>query len=814
MYKFLPFLLLLLVPSLLPAQEMVINGRVTDARDHTPLAFVNILTGEGNRGTTTDIDGKFSITVPRSTCCLRLSYVGYESLTWHIDYSREFQNIQMVYKPVQLGEVKVFPGENPAHRIIRLAVANRSRNDPEKLKKFSYTSYDKMIFTVDADSLFSKDTTQLDTSELKLRRFLEKQYLFMMETVTRRLYIKPLLNQEKVLATKVSGFRDPIIVFMISQLQSTTFYREKINILSKTYINPISRGSTKKYFFLMEDTVIHSPGDTTYIISYRPKRNTKFDGLKGFLSINSRDWAIRNVKAEPAKDTLGILVKIQQAYQRIDSTWFPVQLNTDIIFKNATATVEDTVKNKKNFYYLVAHGISYLRDIDLNPDIRKKDFGLHEVEIDPGAIRKKEDFWQQYRISPLTAKEKETYRIIDSIGKAENFDKYAEVAQTLMTGAIPAGPVDIEMDKIVHYNDYEGLYLGAGIHTNRRFSNVVRLGGFGGYGFRDKTAKYGASLSLNIHKPSESIVRFDYYYKALPGGGTSFSGEDLRLTNVNNYSTFFTQRMNMTRGMEVHYQFRTKPLRDFKWSLGFVRQNKSAFGNYMYLPFSAVDTSQTYHLSLATAEFRFAFREKVIETTRGPVSLGSEYPVVRFKYTRGLKGVWNGDFSYNRFDLRISGLLKTNYYGDLIWRLDGGIVSGNTPATELFNANGTYRNFTLYAPNSFGTMRTDEFLSDRFASLFLTWDFRDLLVRVRKWKPRLLLITDMTFGTLSHPRYHRNDNFNTLEKGYYESGIVIRRLLNLQFTDLGLGVLYRYGPYRLPAVKDNFAYKVSVYYSF
>ena len=808
MCKFLSFLVLWLVPSLLPAQETVIKGRVTDASDHSPLVFVNILTEDGRQGTTTDIEGKFSLIIPQNTCCLRLSYVGYESLIWHIDYSKEFQDIKMNYKPVHLDEVKVFPGENPAHRVIQLAVANRSRNDPEKLKKFSYVSYDKMIFTVGIDSLWMKDTTQLDTSELKLGKLLEKQHLFLMETVTRCLYIKPELNQEKVLATKVSGFRDPIIVFMISQLQSSTFYRKKINILNKTYINPVSRGSSKKYFFLMEDTVIHSPGDTTYIISFRPKRNTKFDGLKGFLSINSRGWAIRNVKAEPAKDTMGILVKIQQAYQRIDSIWFPVQLNTDLIFK--TANFEHNGKT----YNLVAHGISYLRDIDLNPDIRKKDFGLHEVEIEPGAIRKKEDFWQQYRISPLTGKEKETYHIIDSIGKAENFDKYADVVQTLITGSIPAGPIDIELDKFMRYNDYEGFYMGAGIHTNRRFSKGIRLGGFGGYGFHDKTAKYGISLSLNIHKPSESVVRLDYYFKALPSGKTSFEGEHFRLTDLNSYSDFFTRRMNKAEGIEMHFGFRIKPMRNFKWNVGFVRQNKSAFENYRYTPFSAVDTSQTYHLTFATAEFRFAFREKVIETTRGPVSLGSDYPVVRFKYTRGLKGIWDGDFSYNRFDLRISDILKTNYYGDLIWTFNGGIITGNTPATELFAANGTYRNFTLYAPNSFGTMRTDEFLSDRYASLFLTWDFRDLLIHVRKWKPRLLLVTNITFGTLSHPGYHQNYNFNTPKKGYYESGFVIRRLLNLQFTDLGLGMLYRYGPYRLPALKDNFAYKVSVYYSF
>ncbi len=789
-------------------QGIEIRGRVTDAESHKPLAFVNLITEDGKYGTVTDIEGNFSLTLPEKVCCLRVSYVGYGSLLYHIDYSGPLQDIRLLYKPVSLQEVTVSPGVNPARRIIRLAINNRKRNDPEKLEKFSYISYDKMIFTVDADSLLTGDTTRLDSSELKLRRFLEKQNLFMMETVTRRLYIKPALNQEKVLATKVSGFRDPIIVFMISRLQSTSFYRDRIEILTRSYVNPVSPGSLKKYVFLMEDTVIRAPGDTTYIISYRPGRNTKFEGLKGFLSINSRGWAIQNVKAEPASDTSGILVRIQQAYTRIDTTWFPVQLNTDIIFTNAN------FENKGKAYNLVAHGTAYLKDIDLNPDIKKKDFGLHEVEIEPGATRKEEDFWQQNRTSPLTEKEKETYRVIDSIGRAENFDRYADIVQTLMTGSIPAGPLDIEMDKFMHYNDYEGFYLGAGVHTNRRFSKVIRLGGFGGYGFRDKTAKYGANVSVNLHKASESVLRFDYYYKVFASGGTSFAGEKFRLTDVNDYSAFFTKRMNITEGLEAHYGFRIRPLRDFKWNLGFIRQNKKAFGNYLFTPYDATDTSQLYHFTLATAGFRFAFREKIIETTRGPVSLGSDYPEVRFKYTRGLRGVWKGDFAYNRFDLSINGKVKTNYYGDLLWSIRGGLVSGNTPATQLFAAVGTYRNFTLYAPNAFSTMRTNEFLSDRYGSLFLTWDFRDLLIHAGKWKPRLLLVSHFIIGNISHPEYHVNYNFKTLSRGYYESGLVMRRLLYFNFTDLGLGIMYRYGPYRFPATKENFAYMFSLFYSF
>ena len=793
---------------LLSAQTITVSGVVLDKQNKKPLAFVNIVSENGETGTVSNIEGKFKITIPQKTCCLKLSYIGYEPLKYNIDFSKTDQTILMAPKPIDLDEVIVFPGVNPANRIINLVIANRDKNNFENMDEFSYISYDKMILTADADSLMKKDTALLDSTERKVRKVLEKQDLFMMETVTERKYMKPKLNQENVLATKVSGFKNPVVVFMLSQIQSTSFYDEKISILNKSYINPISKGSTRKYFFLIQDTTYTDKGDTVFMISYQPKRKSKFDGLKGFLYINSDGWAIQNVKAEPSKDTTGLSIHIQQAYKQIENHWFPVQLNTDILFNNMQ------VASGKNSYALIAHGISYLRDINLHPGLKKSDFGFHEVEVETDAIKKKKDFWNKYRTDTLTAREKETYRVIDSIGKATNFDKYAGTLQSLMSGVIPWGPVDFDIDRFFHYNNYEGFYLGIGAHTNQRLSKVFNIGGFWGYGFKDKMAKYGADLNLVVHKRSESIVGFKYYYKVIPSGGTNFFTDKSQVWNTNYFGHFFTSRMNITEGFELNYQFRVRAFRDFKWNLSLINQKKKSFGEYIFTPFDNSTTPQIYHLSKATFEFRFAWREKVIQTTKGPVSFGSDYPVIWFKYTQSFKGLLNGDFNYNKIDLRVMHTIKTNYYGNLTWLLNIGISSGTAPASELYNTNGTYSIFTVFAPYTFGTMRLNEFLSDRYTSLFLTWDFKDLLVNFGKWKPRLLLLTNITYGTMKHPDQHLNYDFKTLEKGYYESGFVIRKLLNLQVYDLGIGVLYRYGPYGLPNIGDNFAYKISLFYAF
>lgn len=788
------------------SQTYVYKGVVKDKNTKQLLAFVNIVSDNG-RGATTNIDGKFEIKLNENSKVLNLSYIGYEPLTVEVNKSNEVHNIFLQPKIFNLEEVEVFPGINPAHRIIDSVLTNRDKNNPKKIKKFSYVSYDKMNITIAADSLMSKDTSLLDTSERKLQNLLKKQDIFLLETVTERKYMAPDLNQETVLATRVSGFKDPVVAFMISQLQSTSFYEPQINILNKNYVNPVSRGSKSKYFFLLEDTTYSQQGDTVFMISFRPKLNSLFDGMKGFLYINQNKWAIQNVKAQPPDDSSGIVVKIQQAYKLIDNQWFPFQLNTDITFNNML------IANGDSSYPLIGKGRSYIRDVDLNPDIKRSEFGYHEVEIEEGATNKKGEFWREYRVDSLTAREMETYRVIDSIGKEANFDKLATTVQTLLIGKLPLWIFDFDLDKIIHYNNYEGLYLGMGLHTNERVSKKLTLGGFWGFGFKDKSAKYGLDLKLKLHKRSESELNLNFYNTVKASGEVEFFDDKYQSWNTDYFYKFFINRMNKTLGGNINYSFRLRPLRDFKWNVGYTYNNKQAFENYSFTNTEFQSPITEYNFSEINIGFRFSFREKVIETTKGQISFGSKYPVIWFNFTKGLTGL-GGDFNYSRLDLKVQKAHKINYLGEFTWRFAAGFIAGEIPASDLYNSRGTFRPFTIFAPFSFSTMMVNEFLSDRYVNLFLTHDFGELLFKFGNFKPQLIVTTNIAFGSLNNKGNHQNYDFNTLEKGYYESGFLVRKLLNLQVYDLGLGIMYRYGPYSFNDNYKNFAYKVSLFYSF
>ncbi len=792
------------------SQQNSINGKVIDSETKEPLAFVNIVINNGKYGGTTDIDGKFKITSFQDIKTLDLSYVGYESKSIDVIKTKKQIIIKLKRIEVSLPEFVVFPTENPAHRIIENVIANKKFNDPENLKSFSYTAYDKMIFTADLDSLMLKDTALLDTSEMRMRKYFIEKNLFILETVTKRKFLAPDRNYENVIATRMSGFRDPVFVFMISQMQSTSFYDDVITIMDKNYINPISNGSTRKYFFLIEDTTYTAKDDTVFIISYRPRKNTNFDGLKGVLSINSNGWAIQNVIAGPAIEESGISAEIQQKYEQIDGRqWFPAQLNTNLILNNAV------ISDGKNTYRMLGIGKSYLEDIVLNPDLVKKEFRRSEIEVKANAHKQSNEFWNNYRANSLTEKDKRTYVFIDSLGKAKNFDLMAKSFESIMSGNIPWGFIDFSIDKFMHYNSFEGYYFGLGLQSNNRISKYFKLGGYWGYGFMDKAAKYGFNANLLIDRHSELEADFSYCNDLLPSGNVNFFDESTSVINPENFRELLVKRMNYTESWKAGINIRL--FKYLKFYTGLSHDIVDAYGDYKYIIASDGEIfhyKNTFNFTELKFGIKYAYKEKFLETKNSKVSLGTNYPIVRFQYTRGLSNFINGEYSFDRYDLKIEDSFYMKYFGEFSYNLTAGYIDGDLPYCKLYNGNGSYRTFTVYAPNSFATMRMNEFLSNKYIALYLKHDFGKLLFRSKCFHPEFALATNIAFGSLNNPEKHINSDFKTLEKGYYESGILINNILDLKMYSLGVGAFYRYGPYSLDKVSNNFAWKFTLTFPF
>jgi len=827
------FLLLMTAAFVSNAQDIrTISGKVVDSRTKEPLAFVNIIINNSFYGGTSDIDGKFRLRSSQTPKTLKLSYVGYEPLVYTLGSRTEGLQISMTRKEIELSEVEILPGINPAHRIIRNCIDNRELNDPEKLYSFSYTMYEKTIFTLDVDTSVSTafvdtaslrrmqnsgiqftinedaagdtiiaDSAAMDSASRMIEKLISEQYLFLMENVTKRKFLHPDRNYNEVIATKMSGFKDPIFVFLSTQIQSFSFYKPFITIFQKSYVNPIGGGSISRYFYKIEDTTYHDQ-DTTFIISFRPRKGTNFDGLSGIISISSHKWAIQNVIAEPYPNDAGFRIKIQQMYELIDGDhWFPVQLNTDVAFDNLQV----------GRYKAIGSGRSYIRDIVLNPELVRREFSHLDIEVTPAATSRPDQFWNQYRMDTLTSRDRKTYQVLDSIGKANNFDKLAKSAQTLLTGKIPWGPIDIDINRFINYSSYEGLVLGAGLHTNDKLSRWFRVGGFYQYAFAANFHKFGGDFRFLVSRRNDVAIQLEYFQDLLEAGGVTYPGHQQSILS-GNFRPLLIRKQDKTERFAIGLSFRA--LKYVVFHAGINRDfKKSTTTDWTVYDGNVTILDDEYFFTEVRAGFKWAYGEKFVQTINNKISLGTRYPTVWLQYTRGINGFLGGEFDYNRIDFKLEKTFQIKFLGKLTMVVKSGIVDRPIPATNLYYGEASYRLITLWAPQSFATMRMNEFLSDRYASLYLYHDFGDLLFKGKKWfHPQFALSQNIGFGWLDHEDHYINNGvaWKKMDLGYYESGLLINNLVDLKVYNIGVGAYYRWGPYTFPYAADNFSYKISV----
>ncbi|MFN4233557.1 MAG: DUF5686 family protein [Bacteroidia bacterium] len=787
-----------------------IKGKIVDAKSKEPLAFVNIIADNQKTGTVSDIDGIFIIEDISKIKRLLFSYVGYETRELLISDIKDVSQIVVVTlnkKSFDLKEVVINEKENPALKIIRKVVENRDLNNPEKLKSFRFNSYNKMFFTAKIDSTVIEDSTRfaaLDSSDQRMINFLKERYIFLTESYTERSFKAPDKSYEKVLASRVSGFKNPVFSLLANQLQSFSFYNDYITIYEKNYLSPIAKGSINKYYYTIEDT-LYQGEDSVFIISYSPKPDKNIDGMKGLLYINTNKYAVQNVIAEPANKEKNISIKIQQQYAYINNlAWFPVQLNTDIIFYSIMLNNSPAIGIAR----------SYIENIEINPEIKNNIFSEVAVDIDKNAGKRDENYWNEKRKDTLSLKEQNTYTFIDSIGKANNLDRKLMLFETLMSGKIPLNIFDIDLKRLFTYNDYEGIRLGLGLETSERYFNFFNVGIYGAYGFKDKALKYGFYGSVRFHKNKDFRIGGSYTIDVIESGVQQFIN-DRRLLLSEAYRPYLIQRMDSINKKEIFTTFRT--LKFAKIQLGINEQIRKSTSDYLYGTTENNVTSafKEFHVTEVYASIKYIFREKFFQTPNYRISLGSDYPSLWIQYSKGLDNFLNGSFNYDKIDVKIEKTFTWTNLGKSSLQLLGGFINGNLPYSFLYNGKGSNRiisgtNFLgISVANTFETMGVNEFVSSEYAGLFFSHNFGSLLFRKGKFKPELVLVNNMMWGKLNNTSNHFNIPIKTVEKGYFETGAIINNLITSGFSGLGIGVFYRYGAYHSGNTLNNMAFKLS-----
>ena len=807
-FPFLLFVFFIFSAETFFGQSYTLSGKITDERNRQPLAFVNVVINDGQQGVISDIDGRYSIAANEPITKVKFSSIGYEPKEITLQAEQKKCNIALTPMTFELGEVTVEAGENPAHRIIDSLMAHRKANNPNSLDSYSYNIYDKMVITIDSSSFgqaIANDTAMEMTNLHYFDSIMKKSDLMVMETASEVLFMAPDLKLQHVLGTKIAGMKEPTFMYLVNSMQSVSFYDETVNITGTDYVNPISRGSKTRYFFTLESTHPIGQGDSLYVISFHPMRGSSFNGLRGTMTVNSDGWALQSVKAAPDTQSGLFTADIQQLYQKVEGQWFPKQLNLNLIFPSMVVSMDNST------FPMAAIGKSYLDEIKINPDISKRQFSDIEIKVDPDAAYRDEAFWDAHRIDSLTERVKATYILVDSLTQGTDiFDRVLGLTDKLMTeSALPIGIFNLDLDHIINFSSTRGVYLGLGGSTNDRLSRWFSINGSFGYWTRIKSWDYGGGMKLKLDRQRQMELGLQYSHRSEPMGefGGMLELDNGSILSSDNYKYTFYENIR-TRRERFDLNYSTRFAHHFKAYLNFSMSHKH-YTEQFYLNPSEVVTEGRF--SVAEVKFRFAYKEKFLSTPQGIRSLGTLYPIVWMSYQHAFPNVLGGEYEYDRFKFEASKNFYTPYLGVAKVVLQAGYATETCPVMETFNILGTYEPFGVYSPGSFSAMRLDEFFCDRFAAIYLSHNFSGMLWKTnyQLFKPELSVITNIGWGDMKRADACPNKNFKTMEKGYFESGIVVDGLLASPISKLGVGVFYRYGHYSLPNVWDNFAWKMS-----
>ena len=810
--------------SWVSAQAQVIEGIVRDARTREPLPFVNILFEGSQRGTTTDANGRFHL--PKGRKKVTVSYMGYQKKELNVPQTNDKWEILLVPQTEQLMEVTVMPGENPAHRIIEQAYRHRDENNPENLENFSYESYSKFWLTVDSvdpsidtvnltlDQKQFKDSTikHIDSSDYEFYQYLQDHYLFFMETVTRRTYKKP-RDHEEVLAQRTSGFKNPLFALFVTQFQNLSLYNDFIGITGVNYSNPISKGSTKRYYFVMQDTLLHDGGDTTFYINFRPRPDVNMTGLRGVLAINTQNWALENFRAKPANQSESIPLEIIQESILVEGeSWFPKSLEARIRVKGDSA--EDEV--------LKGYLVRRVEDVVINDtELRLRDISKDYLSVERKAIKNAESILKDYRDEELDTLAVNTYTYLDSINEKENLDLKLNILWALSNGYLHFKYVDLNLFSLVRFNRFEGFRPGLGIRTNKEVSSILSAEAYAGYGFRDKRWKY--RLGLNIEPPQWNNFKMyvGWRKELFETGGVNFVQKPTISVVNDDYRLLFVNQYDYARQTYAGLHF--TPFKYWNADVSLRNEHRRFLDTYRYINPSTDEVTKVFENTEVITELRYAPGEETVNLLDKRFNITPPKATLILQYRKSIDSWTNSDVSYHYLSFN-AGANKRFPNGDIgSISVYGGHVIGNAPASKLFVGHGAMlqspdfktRNITIASTHAFETMRFFEFLSSSYGSVSGRYNMGPLFHPKNKINPSWVLVHRMAIGSLRHPENHLREDINELDKPYLESGLEINGIVKtLSVFGLGTGFYYRYGANSLNGFGRNFALKITTRLTF
>jgi len=791
----LSFSTLILAVASVFAQETIIQGKVIDAASGDPIPYANIVFKGTSIGTTSDFDGNYLLKTTKPTDSIFASYIGYKPRHKAIKKGvKQVINFQLEEDVTKLQEIVIKSGENPAFEILRKVVRNKSNNDKRKLTAYEYDTYTKIEMDVDnltdkfRERKIIKQITQvLDSIEIIAGED-GKPILpvFMTESVSKLYYRdNPSLKKEYILKTKINGVGvedGTTITQMIgSTFQEYNFYQNWLNILDKEFVSPIADGWRIYYDYDLTDS-LYIGNDFCYRLDFFPRSPMDL-AFTGTIWITKAEYALKQIDASMGKQAnLNFVdkIRLQQELVKTDlGPWLPVKNRVLIDVgqlgkENAGMLAKFYTSNKNIITNKPRDPVFYERSIETAEDSR-----MYEDD----------KYWDTLRHEPLSATEKNVYKMMDTLRNIPVVKTYTEIIKVVLDGYYEVGKVDVgSYLGLLAWNDKEGVHVQLGLRTNYRFSRKWVLHGQLAYGFADEKLKYLASVQRILSRDRWTTLTFRARKDISRLGVDNESLADntilLALSQWGYFRRgFYSDEYRVALNRELFKGYSQKvSFRYWTFDPTFV------FG----YPANPEDVNSTildsFQNSEVSIESRYARDEVFLQDDNNRVSLGTtKWPIITLKYTHGFSGVFGSDFEYDKLKLGITKRIKTGPLGVGYLNLTGEYIFDTLPYPMLGLHLGNQS--PIYSSVLYSLMNYGEFVSDHYAALqyqqYLEGFLLNRIPLLNKLKWRLLATSNVIMGGMRQSNQDlistvSPDGSETLPVGFFKNG--------KPYVELGYGV--------------------------
>jgi hypothetical protein len=394
----------------------------------------------------------------------------------------------------------------------------------------------------------------------------------------------------------------------------------------------------------------------------------------------------------------------------------------------------------------------------------------------------------------LTKDEKEIYQMVDTLQNIPLFSTVVDIINLFINGYKVIGKFEYGPYYTTYsYNPIEGNRFRVGGRTSNAFSKKIMLDGYAAYGLLDEQWKYGGGFLWVINKNPRFAI--DVHTKQDVEQIGQSTGQ-LRTDNVLT-SLFRRNPANKLTMVTEYSMFMEK-----EWVHGI--SNKLIFkhrelqpigGFYQFIEPNAKSLVPNITSAEMTLSLRWAYKEKYVYGEFERFSIGSNWPIVEFAYTRSISGLFGAEYNYERAQVTLKDKWKFGPLGYLDVSSQAGKIYGQLPFPLLMMHQGNETFF--YDETSYNTMNFFEFVSDRWVNLWATYHAEGLflnkvpLLRRLKWREVASMKAVVGGYDIRNDAFMQRDwnkdgktDVYTLTKPFFETALGVENIFKVLRVDM------------------------------